>query len=73
MDRRVPIAWGAAAALAFGLAACAHTSDETAGNRSAQAALSDPGHVVTGGSTAGTLSGGGVGGIVGHEHEVSKP
>ncbi len=71
MDTRVPLAWGAAATLAFGLAACAHTSDDTTGNASAQAALSEPGHVVTGGSTAGTLSGGGVGGIVGHE--VSKP
>ncbi|HXS53705.1 MAG TPA: prenyltransferase [Usitatibacter sp.] len=71
MDSRLAKSGLAAAALAFGLAACAHTSDDVASDASAKAALSDPGHVVTGGSTAGTLSGGAVGGIVGHE--VSKP
>jgi len=70
MDSRIPKSC-AAAALALALAACAHTSDDVRPNASAQAALSDPGHVVTGGSTAGTLSGGAVGGIVGHE--VSRP
>jgi osmotically inducible lipoprotein OsmB len=71
MDSRVPRSCIAIAALALGLAACAHTSDDVDANASSRAALSDPGHVVTGGSTAGTLSGGAVGGIVGHE--VSKP
>jgi osmotically inducible lipoprotein OsmB len=70
MDSQVPKAWGAAA-LAFALAACAHLPNDETGNASERAALSDPGHVVSGGSTAGTLSGAAVGGIVGHE--VARP
>lgn len=66
MDSRVPRAWGAAA-LAFVLAACAHGPGDATGRASERAALSDPGHIVSGGSTAGTLSGAAVGGIVGHE------
>ena len=66
MDSRISRAWGAAA-LAFGVVACAHLPNDATGRASERAALSDPGHVVSGGSTAGTLSGAAVGGIVGHE------
>ena len=66
MDSHVPRAW-ATAALALALGACAHLSSDETGGASERAALSDPGHVVSGGSTAGTLSGAAVGGIVGHE------
>lgn len=73
MDSHVPKAWGAVA-LALAVAACAHVpagESGNAGTASERAALSEPGHVVSGGSTAGTLSGAAVGGIVGHE--VSRP
>ncbi len=70
MESHVPRRWGAAA-LTLALAACAHLPGGASGNASERAALSDPGHVVSGGSTAGTLSGAAVGGIVGHE--VPRP